>query len=147
MVLLRSVNLTSPHALGPCLFFHHERNIILSVHDDFTVVGAKVHMDWFQKRLEAVYECKCTGRLGAGAKDDREMRILNRVVRWTSVGLEYEADPRQVEELLEEFTLDEGCKSVATPGVKTLAQEIEEEKELTGAELTRFRTIAARAKY
>ena len=75
------------------------------------------------------------------------MRILNRVVRWTPSGLEYEADPRQGEKLPEEFDLDDRCNSVATPGLKALAQQLEEETDLVGAELTRLRAIAARANY
>ena len=40
--------------------------------------------------------------------------MLNRVVRWTSEGLEYEADPRQVEKLLRLLKLDaEGVKIAA----------------------------------
>ena len=33
--------------------------------------------------------------------------MLNRIVRWTTRGIEYEADPRQVEKLLREIGLEE----------------------------------------
>ena len=47
-----------------------------------------------------------------------EGRLLNRVIRWTETGIEYEADPRQVERLLEEIELEgDGVKGVVTPGV------------------------------
>ena len=53
------------------------------------------------------------GRLGPAATDDKEARVLNRIIRWTGNGLEYEADPRQVEKLLEELDLEaEGVKSL-----------------------------------
>ena len=77
-----------------------------SVHgDDFTTAGPKHELDWFEKRLSDVYELTKGGRLGPGAKDDKEATVLNRVVRWTEAGLEYEADPRQVEKLLTEVEL------------------------------------------
>ena len=51
----------------------------------------------FLKELEARYELRNGGRIGPGERDDKEGRVLNRVVRWTTHGLEYEADPRQIE--------------------------------------------------
>ena len=68
-------------------------------------------------------------------------------MRWTAKGFEYEADPRQAEKLLEEFLLDDGCNSVATPGVKTLGTQLQGDKPLSEAEHTRFRAISARANY
>ena len=50
--------------------------------------------------------------------------------RWTSKGIEYEADPRQVEKLLVEIEL-EGANGAATPGQKVLAHQIEAEEELS----------------
>ena len=55
--------------------------------------------------------------LGPEPKDDKEVSILNRVVRWCDDCLLYEADPRHVEKLLRVAGL-ETCKSVTTPGVK-----------------------------
>ncbi len=37
------------------------------------------------------------GRLGGGKGELRELRVLNRVIRWTAAGLKYEADPRHAE--------------------------------------------------
>ena len=84
-----------------------------------------------KQELETKYELKEGARLGPGSRDDKEGRILNRVVRWTTEGLEYEADPRQAERLLEEIELTgEGVKGVVTPSVKPLQHRILEEKEL-----------------
>ena len=89
-------------AASPCVFTHIARNICTSVHgDDFTSVGAKRQLDWFEDALEARYELKRGGRLGPGSQDEKEITVLNRVLRWTAEGLEYEADPRQCERLLE----------------------------------------------
>ena len=70
--------------------------------------------------------------------------MLNRVVRWTSRGLEYEADPRQAEKLIRDTEL-QGANSVTTPGVKPLAHQLEKEEPLSMADFTRFRGQAARA--
>ena len=122
--------------------------MIVSVHgDDFTVGGRKKCIDWFEKTLGELYEYKCAGRLGPGTADGKELTILNRVVRWTGGGIEYEADPRQAEKLLEEFALDSNYNQVATPGIKPLPTQLQEDKPLSEAEHTRFRAISARANY
>ena len=97
---------------NPCCFYHPEKFILLVVHgDDFTATGSKRELDWLEKTTESQYELTVGGRLGPGPRDDKEARVLNRVVRWTAAGLEYEADPRQVERLIEELDLDgEGVK-------------------------------------
>ena len=56
--------------------------------------------------------------LGPEAGDDKEISILNRVVRWEKGHLKYEADPRHVEKLLRGEGLED-CRSLSTPGVKT----------------------------
>ena len=107
-------------AACPCLFVNSERQLAVSVHgDDFTTAGPKVEIDWFERLLEEKYELKKGGRLGPGIEDTKELTVLNRVIRWVDGGVEYEADPRQGERLLEGLGLDgEGCKPMATPGVK-----------------------------
>ena len=88
------------------------------------------------------------GRLGPGPNDDKEATVLNRVIRWTPQGIEYEADPRQVERLLEEMDLDgDGVKGLVTPGTKMLAHQVESETELPESEHTKFRGLAARANF
>ena len=51
--------------------------------------------------------------------------MLNRVVRWTADGLEYEADPRQCEKLLRDLKFDgEDVKSAGIPGAKRFASNL-----------------------
>eukprot|EP00975_Prorocentrum_lima_P067656 12916149-Prorocentrum_lima.AAC.1 len=50
--------------------------------------------------MEAHFLCKVEGRLGGGATDLKEARLLNRVIRWSPAGYRYEADPRHAEQLL-----------------------------------------------
>ena len=96
-------------------FFHDKRGLACSVHgDDFTTAGPKCELDVFEDQLEAKYELKKGGRLGPGASDCKELTVLNRVIRWTDEGIEYEADPRQAEKLLEGLSLDDFLPPLTT---------------------------------
>ena len=75
------------------------------------------------------------------------MIVLNRVLRWTDDVVEYEADPRQCERLLEGLGLDDGCTSTATPGLKPLVEQLKDDKKLDVEGHTDFRALAARANY
>ena len=50
--------------------------------------------------MEFRYEFMELARLGPGPNDDKEVKILNRIIRWTASGVEYEADPRQIEKVV-----------------------------------------------
>ena len=90
------------------------RNLAKSVHgDDFTTVGLKAELDWPEAKLEGKYELRKGGRLGPGRDDAKEILVLNRAIRWTENGLEYEPDPRQAERLLEGLGLND-----SNPGVE-----------------------------
>ena len=131
----------------PCIFFHAERDLVVTVHgDDYTAVGPCDSRDWYEKGLEAQYELKKGGRLGPGPSDDKEATCLNRIIRWCPDGLEYECDPRQIEKLIEELDL-EGANSCVSPGLKQLPEQIAEDKPLDPERFTRFRGLAARANY
>ena len=130
-----------------CLFWHKERNILTSVHsDDFTTAGSKKNLDWLKQQLRSKYELKEGARLGAGVEDDKEGRVLNRVVRWTPQGTTYEADPRQHEKLIAELGL-EGARSVSTPVVRPSPSALAEDCELEAKKTTHFRGLAARCNY
>ena len=60
---------------------------------------------------------KVVGRLGGDAGDLSEIRVLNRVLRWLPGGISYEADPRHVELLVQDFPPTAG--SVKTAGLKS----------------------------
>ena len=103
---LRSVGFRQG-AASPCVFVHREKGIATSVHgDDFTSAGPKCELDWFETTLKGHYELREGGRLGPGPNDMKELTVLNRVIRWVDGGIEYEADPRQAERLLEGLDLD-----------------------------------------
>ena len=90
----------------PCMFFHAARVIRVVVHgDDFTVLGRSDNLDWFRQRISSHFEVKFRGRLGPEGTDDKAIRILNRVVTWTCDGIEYEADQRHAEIILQHLGL------------------------------------------
>ena len=51
-------------------------------------------------------------------KDIKSIRILNRIVTWTNQGLEYEADQRHAELIIQEVGLTESCRTHETPSSK-----------------------------
>ena len=133
----------------PNVFRHAQRGICLSVHgDDFTAEGPKPALDWYEEAVAQRYEITVGPRLGPGPGDAKEGRSLNRVIRWTDEGLQYEADPRQAERLMAECGLEgEGVNPMVTPGVRPTFHELEEDKPLPQQLYTAFRGAAARGNY
>ena len=70
--------------------------------------------------MQKFWIIKVRATLGPDASDDKEVSILNRVVRCKEDCLLYEADPRHVEKLLREADMG-SCKEVITPGVKEVS--------------------------
>ena len=114
--------------------------------DGFTCFGARPQLQWFEAQLRSKYELTVGSRLGPGKDDDHAGLVLNRVVRWTSSGLEYEADPRQAAKLIRDTEL-QGANAVTTPVVKPLPHQLEQDQTLSVTDFTRFRGQAARANY
>ena len=103
---------------SPCCFWHPKWEISVVVHgDDFSALGTDESLDKYEAGLRKSFECKMRGRLGEEPEDLKEIRMLNRIIRITSTGLLYEADPRHAELLARSMGLED-CKQVATPGVK-----------------------------
>ena len=111
--------------------------------DDLITAGAKPNLDWFESQLESHYELRKGSRFGPGLQDAQEGRVLNRISKWTDAGIDYEADPRQVEKLVECLDL-EGANCVVTPGLEPLREQLDEEQPLSQSEHTGFRGHAAR---
>ena len=113
--------------------------------DDFTATGPEDQLDLFEATLKSQPELTVGGLLGPGPADDKEALVLNCIIRWASKGLEYEADPRQVEKLLKEMKLSgEGVKGAVTPGTEPLPHRIQDELELSKTKHARFRGLALR---
>ena len=88
---------------------------------------------------------KLRGRLGPEPNDDKSIRILNRVVTWTCDGIEYEADQRHAELIVQHLGLNAArSKPVSTPSIRQLH---EDEAPLEKHEATLYRAMVARANY
>ena len=134
-----------PSGTAPCLYFHPVRDLRVIVHvDDFLCSGESHHLCWLKAALEKKFSLK-TSVLGSQPEEKKEVKFLNRLIRWTPEGLEVEGDPRHAQTLLEEWEMTE-CKPVETPGVKKAAATTERE-EMSPAEATRYRRAAARVTY
>eukprot|EP00973_Karenia_brevis_P061747 8587590-Karenia_brevis.AAC.1 len=60
--------------------------------------------------MESWFEIKVRAALGPEEKDDKEVRILGKLVRWTDEGIKYEADPKHRSLVLEYFGFDSKTK-------------------------------------
>ena len=109
-------------------------------------VGDKESIRKFEKRMEERFEIK-TRILGTAVGEEKEGRVLNRVIRVTENGWEYEPDQRHVDIIVEAMGMKEG-KGVSTP---TEDEKVWEEKandeELDAEKATHFRKVGARANY
>jgi hypothetical protein len=131
---------------SPCCFRHSTRDLRCIVHgDDFVFTGDDRDLDWAQHEMSTRFLIKVIGRLGGDSGDLQELRVLNRVLRWTRDGIYYEADPRHQEILVAQ--LAGSIKSLSTPGAKERKEEEEAEEELTEQEVSAYRSGAARANY
>ena len=80
--------------------------------DDFLVVGMPKELKWMQGKIEEKYELTVEV-LGPDKDQCAEVRVLNRILRWTKHGIEYEVDPRHVEIMLKQLNVGE-CKPIVT---------------------------------
>ena len=131
---------------SPCTFTHNTRPLDCVVHgDDFTTLGPEEDLTWFESEISKAFEVKLRGRLGGGEKDMKEIRLLNRIVRRTSFGYEWEADPRHSEIIISSMGAEE-ANFVTTPGVHLKTVDIDQE-EIPPHEATTYRALAARANF
>ena len=72
---------------NPCLFRHATKDISLVVHgDDFMGVGTDADLSEVRKMLEQKYKIK-SELLGGDASDLKEIRVLNRIIRYGPTGV------------------------------------------------------------
>ena len=128
---------------------YQARQVRCLVHgDDFVCVGQPEELKWLKAKLSMRFEIK-TSMVGLNAQDGeiREARILNRVIRVTPQGWEYEADQRHADLIIQETGASSKGLLSRPGGDKKVLEEEAESEELTGSEATRFRAVAARANY
>jgi hypothetical protein len=79
---------------NPCLFTHPDTKVMIMVHgDDFATTGEEYDAKWLGRRLKERFEINIH-LIGKKAHMSQEGKVLNRVLRRTGEGWEYEADPR-----------------------------------------------------
>ncbi len=72
---------------NPCNFYHPHRDISCTVHgDDFTSAGREDELRWLDKMLQGKFEIK-TEFLGPREEHKKEVRVLNRFLRWEESGI------------------------------------------------------------
>ena len=152
----------------PCSFRHPARDLAAMVHgDDFVVVGDRRNVGWFKKELQKRFEIKTkiVGSRGivdyqnlgnqswadlteeqAEFEEVDESRVLNRTVRVTGAGWEYEADQRHADLLIEGLNMT-NANATKTPGEDEREDHVELMQELSSKDAREFRGLAARANY
>lgn len=72
---------------SPCVFYHAGRGLRAYVHgDDFVVTGMPAELQWMRSKIEEKYELKVEV-LGLDQGQHTEVRVLNRILRWTAKGV------------------------------------------------------------
>ena len=132
---------------APTVFHKKEANVSLAVHgDDFIALGPIKELIKFEERMKSWYDVKTRGILGPEAKDDREIRILNRRVKWEGNVITYEADERNVETIVNELGLQKESRGLDVTMVQEESVEGDDEA-LEPEEAWRFKRIVALANY
>ena len=127
------------------MFRHDSEEIIGLVHgDDFVTLSDDRGQDFFEACLKKRYQYKMRGRIGPRRDDSREIRVLNRYIRWPEQGdPEYEADPRHAQLLIENLELEQS-KEVISPIIK---RDLTNDGGLKSALVTTFRSLTMRGSY
>ena len=113
---------------NPALLHCETLDASMVVHgDDFITLGDSEALSEVERAMSDHYTIKVRAILGAGRDDAKEVRILNRYVRWNSDGgrnwIEYEPDPRHAELIVKSLNL-ESAKGVTTPSVKKRLEDV-----------------------
>jgi len=130
---------------SPCTFYARDLDARIVVHgDDFTILAQEHVIKYVAEKMSERYKLKLRGILGPDSWDDKELIILNRIIRWDDDGIRYEPDPRHAEMIITQLNL-RGARPVGTPGVKVT--DIGEQEPLDESMKTQYRALVARANY
>ena len=100
---------------NPCRYYHKGTHLKCLVNgDDFVSVGSRRSVEKFRQKLEKRFEIK-TKIIGTTDSESSEGKVLNRVIRETEDGWEYEPDQRHAEIIISELGLQD-ARPAATPG-------------------------------
>ena len=149
---LNSVGFKSGVSNPALLHYCETLDASMVVHgDDFITLGDSEALSEVERAMSDHYTIKVRAILGAGCDDAKEVRILNRYVRWKSDGgknwMEYEPDPRHAELIVKSLNL-ESAKGVTTPSVKKRLEDVlTTSPQLDALQTRKYRSVVMRAAY
>ena len=139
---------------NPCLYYKPDTGESVFRHgDDFIMLGTRHQIASFKTGLSQHMIVKHLGTLGPTKSlgDVPEIRCLNRIIRWINPPfgsgkerIEYEADPRHGELLIDACGLHPGSKGISTPSERTKDGSTQR---LGQADHTHYRSCVMRACY
>ena len=126
-----------------CTFRHTSRDIDLVVHgDDFISTADGEDLQWLRMLFEIKFEIS-TNVIGHEAGDDKQLKVLNRIISVEENGFTYEPDARHAEIVIRELGLQE-AKAVTTP----VADECHESDEFLDHErFKKYQSLCARCNF
>ena len=101
--------------------------------DDFATSGEDKDLEWLRQKLEERFQIKTQM---IGDQYSKEGKVLNRIIRYTKEGWEYEADQRHGEVIVEAMNL-KGATGVKSPGEESKSWAEEEEARLLEPQVAR----------
>ena len=115
--------------------------------DDFTFLGRERHLRDIAAKMAEWYQIKIRAVMGHDDQDDKEVRILNRVIRWGRDRIEYEADDKHVTTIMGELGFDGDTKGLDVPIVKEHDESLDRDEPLGDGDAKRYRGLAATINY
>ena len=118
--------------------------------DDFTFLAFDDQIKIIIDDMKKWYHIKVRAILGGQPEDDQEVVILNRRLTWRHDIIEYEADKRHAEQIVEDMGIELESNGLEAPIERQSIPEgyDDGEEDLLGPrEATQFRGVAARANY
>ena len=112
-----------------------------------SLATSKPPPEYAASAMSREFEVKLRGKLGPEDGDDKAIRIVNRIVEWTEEGINYEADPRHAEIIVQQLGLGGKAATVTTPGTRQEAIGQEDDEELNQEDAKQYRRLAARASF
>ena len=79
---------------------------------DFTFCGLEEDLYWVAAKMGTWFDTKIRALVGSDPWYDKEVTIYGRTVRWTSEGVEFDADRKQRKMVMGALGLDENSKGL-----------------------------------
>ena len=89
-----------------------------------TILCSRDNLTWLESEIAKSFEIKVRARIGEAPDLDKEVTILNRVLRLDLEWLHYEADPRHAELLVRSLGLDDS-NGQSTPRINDTDIDVE----------------------